>query len=412
MVSTRSPRRRLPRQRATVLAQVGPTAPAVQDAVTAANESGATSGLSVTASASAQFVTISVSSPKAAVATAVANAYITTLEPSTDRLAGTTSTAIKLTALAPASRPVNPYSPQPKRDVALGLAAGLVLGFALAILRNAFNTAVRDSDELKELTELTVLGTVPRDLPKKSLPAATHPRSARAEGYRQVRTTLLNQYDQRPLTISVTSATISEGKTSVACNLAVVFSRAGHRVALIDADLRRPKVATYFGLSSFVGLTDVLAGSAPLSQATQIFDGGRLAIVPSGRIAREPSELLGSDRMRDVLKQLAEEYEIVIIDTPPVLPVTDALVIAPHVDGVVLVVRLGRTTRNRVTNAVSAIERVTGVIAGVVPNQAGRGKDVDYRYPYRYKPTRRKRGKKSQFGESRVGRARVTWIYE
>jgi succinoglycan biosynthesis transport protein ExoP len=371
-------------QRAEILAQVAPTAPAIQDALTAAGQTKSAGGLSVSASSSGPFVTVLASSPHASVANAVANAFLNTLDSSTVRLAGPTSTPLKLTSLAPATYAAHPYSPKPKRDVGLGLAAGLVLGIALAILRQALNTSVRDSDELQELTGLTVLGTVPRDLPKKPLPAASDPRSARAEGYRQVRTTLLNQSEKHPRTIAVTSATLGEGKTSVACNLAVVMGRAGHRVALVDADMRRPQVAAYFDLEpDQAGLAEVLAGTESLDRALQAFDSGRLAVLTAGRIPKEPSESLGSENMANILDQLALDYEFVIVDTPPVLPVTDGLVICPQVDGVILVVRLERTTRNQVKHAIGAIDRVNGELVGVVPNQAGAGRDVDYGYPYR-----------------------------
>lgn len=386
-------------QRAEVLAQVAPTPPALQDAISAANVAGQASRISSSASANGPFVIVSVVSSNGTVSAAIANAYADTLEASTLRLAGPTSTPLKLTALAPAPAALHPFAPKPRHDVSLGLAAGLVLGCALAILRQTFNTSVRDSGELRELTQLTILGTVPRDLPKKTLPAATDPRSARAEGYRQIRTTLQNlniegTSESQPLKLSVTSATLGEGKTSVSTNLAVVFSRAGHRVALIDADLRRPQVAGYFGIESKVGLTEVLTRQVKLADALHVFDDGRLAVLASGAIAKNPSELLGSDRLEAVLDELGKSYDIIIVDTPPVLPVTDALVVAPVVDGVILVVRLERTTRNRVEHAIEAIHRVNGRLIGVVPNQAGKGRDIDYSYPYRYAASRRgsKRG--------------------
>ena len=375
-------------QRAEALAQVAPTPPAVDAAKKAAGFPADGPSVNAVAETSSPFVIVTVSDSSAQRAQAIANKFASTLPAVLEQLEGV-RTNLTLSNLAPAGLPSSPYSPKIKKDVGLGLAVGLVLGVFIALLRGVFNRTVRDSDELEQLSGLTVLGTVPRDMPKKLLPAVTDPRSARAEAYRQVRTTLLNVQERDLHTFAVTSASLGEGKTSVASNLAAVFSRAGHRVALIDADLRRPKVGPFFNLRTQYGLTEVLSGVVPLHQALNILDDGRLAILTSGRIPANPSEALGSVGMEQVLEQLAEEYEFVIVDTPPVLPVTDASVLAPKVDGVVVVTRIGHTTRERVRRALAALDRVNATVLGVVPNQAGKGADRDYRYPYKYTPTRR-----------------------
>jgi succinoglycan biosynthesis transport protein ExoP len=375
--------------RAQSLAQVASTQPAVQAAATQAGLPGALPSVLANASASNPFITISVFSTDPAVTKKVADAYVHTLARSSAKLLGPPSTAFTLTQLAPAALPAVPYSPNRLREVGLGLAVGIVLGVALALLREALDRTLHDGDELREITGLPVLGTVPKDLPKELLPAMSSPRSARTEAYRQIRTTLLNTSGRRLRTIAVTSASPGEGKTSVASNVAAVFSRAGHRVALIDADLRRPQVATFFGLNPPAGLTDVLAGDVALEEALVVMDEGRLAVLTSGRIPSNPSEALDSPSMDRVLEQLIAQYEYVFVDTPPVLPVTDAAVLAPKLDGVILVARIGYTTRERVARARSTIERVNAKILGVVPNQAGRGSDRDYRYPYRYSTGRK-----------------------
>jgi capsular exopolysaccharide synthesis family protein len=184
--------------------------------------------------------------------------------------------------------------------------------------------------------------------------------------------------------MAVTSASLGEGKTSVVTNVAAAFSRAGHRVAVVDADLRRPCVATFFGLNPERGLTDVLAGTCSLGEALNVLDDGRLAVLTSGARPDNPSEALASAGMKQVLRQLADDYDYVFVDTPPVLPVSDPLVVAPLVDGVIVVIRLGRTTRDRMQRASKALERVNATTLGVVPNMSGKGRDRDYRYPYRY----------------------------
>ncbi len=371
--------------RASTIAQVAPTSPALTAAAESAGESDALSGVTASAAASESFVTITVQGPSPTVVTELAAAYPAVIDQQVDALAGSTGSDFALTIVSPAVLPTEPFSPVLRRDLGFGLLAGLVLGLALAMLRETLNGTVRDTDELRQLTGLPVLGIVPEDMPRVLLPAATHPRSARAEAYRQVRTNVLNSSDRRPLTIAVTSATLGEGKTSVSTNLAVALSRAGHRVALIDADLRRPRVAKFMGLSAGPGLTDVLTGEIPLEQALVLRDESRFAILPAGSIPTNPSEALGSSTMKEVLARLAEEFEFVIVDTPPVVPVTDALVLAPWVDGMVLVARLGETTPDRLERAQAAAERVHAKVFGIVANHAGKGTDSDYSYTYKSK---------------------------
>jgi capsular exopolysaccharide synthesis family protein len=376
-------------QRAAALSQVAATAPAVQAAAIAAGYPAASPSVSSTSDEKGPFLTVNVTDTSARRAKAIADSFAATLPTTLVRLEGQTDTAVSVANLAPANLPSEPISPKLLNDLALSLAAGLILGIAIALFREVIDRTIRDTDELESITDLTVLGTIPRDGLKSQLPANTHPRSARAEAYRQIRTTLLNTTTQLR-TIAVSSAAMGEGKTSVATNLAIVFSRAGHRVAIIDADLRRPSVAAVFGVPSKPGLADVLALRTTLEEALVIKDDGRLAILTAGAIPANPSEALGGSGMEHILAQLAAKYEYVFVDTPPVLPVTDALVVARMVDGVVLVTRLGRTTRERVKRALTAVRRVNAVIVGVVPNYAGTGTDRDYRYGYKYTGSHKK----------------------
>lgn len=376
-------------QRAAALSQVAATAPAVKAAATKAGYPAASPSVTSTADEKGPFINVKVVDTDPARAKAIADSFAATLPTTLVKLEGRTDTTVSVTNLAPASTPVDPVSPKLVNDLALGLAAGLVLGIAIALLREVADRTIRDTDEVERITDLTVLGTVPRDSLKSPLPANSKPRSARAEAYRQIRTTLLNSAEELR-TIAVTSAAMGEGKTSVATNLAAVFSRAGHRVALVDADLRRPRVAPAFGVRSKPGLSDVLAQRLPLAEALVMRDDGRLAVLTAGPIPANPSEALGGAMMARVIAELAADYEYVFVDTPPVLPVTDALVVAPLVDGVVLVTRLGRTTRERVKRAQAAIRRVNANLIGVVPNYAGKGADRDYRYGYKYTGSHKK----------------------
>jgi capsular exopolysaccharide synthesis family protein len=367
--------------RASTIQSVAPTEPVLKAAAEKAGVDDLTD-VAVSADVSKSFVTVTVTGPQASTVSEVAGAYLEVLPAQTDKLAGATGTNFDLNLVSPATEATSPVSPQLWRTAGFGLLAGLVLGLALAVLRESLNRTIRDSEQLRRLTGLTILGTVPRDLPKQRLPAETHPRSARAEAYRQVRTSLVSRSEARPLVVAVTSATQGEGKTSVASNLAVVLSRSGHRVALVDADLRRPRVATFFDVDPAVGLTDVLTGEVPLADALHLRDDNRFAVLPAGSIPTNPSEALGSPGMRDVLDALSQAFEFVIVDTPPVLPVTDALVLSPLVDGVMVVARLGYTTSDRVVSAMANIDRVNATVLGVVANQSGKGSDADYSYSY------------------------------
>ena len=371
-------------KQAVALSQIAGTPPAIADATLAAGYPSATPDVTATATGTSPFLTIAVVEQSPAVAQSIANAYVKSLAGTAVRLEGDGPSPVAIAVVSPAVLPAGPFTPSPKRDIGFGIAAGLVLGIAIAFLRDSLNRKLRDTEEVERLSGLIVLGTVLRDAPETMLPVSSDPRGLRAEAYRQIRTSIANSAGTRPLILAVTSAAAGEGKTSVTTNVAAAFSRAGHRVAVVDADLRRPRVGDFFGLKNTLGLTDVLSGEKTLTDALVTLDDGRLAVLPSGRIPANPSEALGGARMEQVLRQLAKDYEYVLIDTPPVLPVTDALVLAPKVTGMILVVRLGRTTREQLTRAMSAIARVDADILGAVPNQADKRADGEYRYRYRY----------------------------
>lgn len=376
--------RLLSSERAVALSQVARTAPAVQAAKKAAHYPHAAVTATATAAGNSPFFTITVKGRSAAQATAIANEFARTLPATMVSLEGPADRGIHVSNLAPASYSGKAVSPDLRRDIGLSLIVGLLLGVVIAVIRETFDRTVRDSTDLADVTDLTILGTIPRDEPKNQMPAMSAPRSARAEGYRQVRTTLLNVRNPKLRTIAVTSAALGEGKTSLTTNVATAFSRAGHRVAVVDGDLRRPAVSTFFGVGTGRGLSEVLAGICSLDEALNVLDNGRLAILTSGARPANPSEALAGAAMKRVLADLADRYDYVFVDTPPVLPVSDPLVMATLVDAVVLVIQLGRTTRERLQRATSALARVNATVLGVVPNMSGKGRDRDYRYPYHY----------------------------
>jgi non-specific protein-tyrosine kinase len=257
------------------------------------------------------------------------------------------------------------------------------------LVLEALDRRLKDSADVEAATGQTALGVVPFALPGEQIPAMTHPRSARAEAYRQVRTNLaFTSESGPPKSVIITSSASSEGKTSLAANLAITAARTGQRVVLVDADLRRPMVHTYLGLPNKKGLVNVLAGTVDLADAVESSTVALLDVLVAGPVPTNPSELLGSETMLKTIRRLESLYELVIIDTPPVLPVTDALVIAVHVDAVVVMARLGQTTRDRIRRTTVALEHVNAHIAGVVPNGAVQREDSAYYYAYRYRSKR------------------------
>lgn len=267
----------------------------------------------------------------------------------------------------------DPVSPQPVRNLGLAGLLGLLLGVALALLRGLADASVRDGESLRQVTASALLGQIPYDVDARTNPlivgAAAY--SPRAEAIRQLRTNLRFVDAQQPArVIAVTSAVKGEGKSSVACNLAISLAEGGWRVLLVDADLRRPRVAEYLGLEARVGLTDVLIGEAGLSEVLQPWGDKALRVLPGGSLPPNPSELLGSKGMADLLHVLRDLADIVIVDTAPLLAVTDGVVVAVQTDGALLLTRQGETSRGQAAAAANALHSVSVRVLGCVLTMA------------------------------------------
>jgi capsular exopolysaccharide family len=267
--------------------------------------------------------------------------------------------------------PVGPVSPRPLLNLAAGVLGGLLLGAGVAVLRETLDTTLKTSEALGEFTALPGLGTIPfdRNAPRQPLVSADG-HSKRAEAFRKLRANLqFSQVDDPPRIIVVTSSVPGEGKTNTAANLALSLAEAGVSTCLVDADLRRPCMAPAFGLVQDAGLTTVLIGQAHIKDVMQQA-GGRLSVLASGAVPPNPTELLASARMKEVLRELADTYEVVIVDTAPLLPVADTVGLASLAQGALLVVRAARTSRDQVRTAAESLDRVGVRVLGTVFSMA------------------------------------------
>ncbi|MEU9173134.1 polysaccharide biosynthesis tyrosine autokinase [Streptomyces sp. NPDC048420] len=325
----------------------------------------------------------------ASVANAVAASFSAVVErletPSPDQVAAAEHDApalvspVSLGVTEHAVAPADPVSPRPLLNLAGGALVGLLLAAGLVVLRETLDTTLKTSQTLGEFTGLPGLGVIPYDKSAPAQPlitAATH--SKRAEAFRKLRTNLqFAQVDDRPRIIMVTSSLPGEGKTNTSVNLALSLAEAGVSTCLVDADLRRPCVARTFGLVQDAGLTTVLIGQARAEDVMQQVGNG-LSVLAGGAVPPNPTELLASARMNEILQDLAKKYEVVIVDTAPLLPVADTIGLAPLAQGTLLVVRASKTNRDQVRTAVEALDRVGGRVLGTVFNMAAAPKGDQY----------------------------------
>ena len=287
-----------------------------------------------------------------------------------------------------AGTPTTPVSPNTKRNIALGAAVGLLLGIALAVLRDRLDNTVKDRRAVEEVAGSALVGTIPfdKEMQTKHTIEFNEGNSASAEAYRELRTNLqFLEVDNPPRVIVVTSSLSAEGKTTTAVNIALVLAEAGKSVCLVEGDLRKPRVSKYLGMIGTVGLSSVLAGQAQLDDVLQPTTHGDLVVLASGPIPPNPSELLGTDHSRQVLAELRDRFEYVIIDAPPLLPVTDAAVLTAMSDGALVIARHATTKRDQLARAVGNLQSVGARILGTVITMTPankRGGGYEYKYYY------------------------------
>jgi polysaccharide biosynthesis transport protein len=309
------------------------------------------------------------------IANAIANQfskYVTELEqqPGPNGQPGTSP--VRATVTTPAETPEAPDSPKKSLDLAIGLLIGLGLGIGVAVLRDSMDHTLGERHDPAEVSGAPVLTGIGDDPDVTKAPLITQaPFSPRAEAFRQLRTNIRYlSVDQEVRSLVVSSAVSGEGKTAVATNLAIAMAQSGERVVLVDADLRRPSIAERFGLPNGIGLSSVLVGDASLEQALQPWRQDLpLYVLTSGPLPPNPSELIGSRRMYELVVSLTKGGYVVVVDSPPLLPVTDAAVLARLTQGALVVTQIGSTKVEQLKGAVEALHIAGAPILGVVANR-------------------------------------------
>jgi succinoglycan biosynthesis transport protein ExoP len=294
-----------------------------------------------------------------------------------------------LTVIEHAPLPTVPVGPKWIMQVLLAAAIGLILAVGAAFLIEYLDDTVKSPDDLAKATGLTTLGAITRivgDSPAEKLITVRHPKSPISEAYRVMRTNLqFSTLDQPVRSLVVTSPNPMEGKSTTLANLGVVMAQSGKSVVLVDSDLRRPMLHKIFQISNRDGLTSVLLQDEPLVDGHLQETGvENLRVLTSGPLPPNPSELLGSQRMHHLIEQLEREADVVIFDTPPALPVTDAAVLATQTDGVLVVADAGKTRRSVAQQAVENLRNVGANLLGAAVNRLSPRRSGGYYYYYYY----------------------------
>lgn len=329
------------------------------------------SRVSVSAPAGTSIVDVTVTDTNAGRASEIANAITASLKNVTSDVVPTGPDGdeiVTVTVVEPATESSRPVSPRPVLNITLGLIAGLVLGLGQALVRRLLDSRIRTRDDLEDITDAPVLASVVHHKgPSKATPGRGMA-WASGESYRKLRTAVgfVALGGERRSSIVVTSSVQGEGKTETSTNLAKVLAEAGARVLLVDADLRRPQVGARLGLDDELGLSDVLTGRADLNDVMLSVDD--LSVLTAGTVPPNPSELLGSEAMAELLALLETHFEYVILDAPPLLPVTDAAILSHQAGGAVVVARSGVARQNQLTEALSTLEAADASVYGIVLN--------------------------------------------
>jgi capsular exopolysaccharide synthesis family protein len=300
--------------------------------------------------------------------------------------------------------PVEPVLPKVPINLAVSFILSLILALALALLVEAFDTTVKSQSEIERDLGVPYLGMIPVFSKKLESRLSSRgpargqafnrdtfvidfPKSTMAEACRSIRTNLLFMASEQPLrSLVVTSAGPREGKTTASISIASVTAQSGTGVLLIDADMRKPRLHSVFGIRKDIGFSSVLMGEASLDEVLHQTDVPNLTVMACGPVPQNPSELLHTDRFREMLAELSSRYGLVIIDSPPLVPVTDAAILGGQVDGVIVIVKAGSTRKELVSRAVDSLRSVKANVLGAVLNGVDleRGSGGGRYYYYRH----------------------------
>lgn len=284
-----------------------------------------------------------------------------------------------------ASIPSEPVVPNTLRNLASGLAVGLLLGVGLAVLRDRLDNTVKDRETVEDITHVGLVGTIPLDKERRKEPGIAFDRanSGIAESFRKLRTNLqFLAVDNPPRVIVVGSSLPGEGKSTTAINIALALAEAEHSVVLVDGDMRRPMLAKYLDVVGTVGFSSVLSGGASISEVLQETKTPGLSVLTSGPVPPNPSELLGSQAAKKVLDELREKFDYVIVDSSPLVAVTDAAILAKSADGVLIIARYGQTKRDQLAHAIKSLDDVDAVLLGAVFTMTPARGNASYSYSY------------------------------
>jgi polysaccharide biosynthesis transport protein len=307
--------------------------------------------------------------------------YATTLEEYEQSRLREALRSKSISIVEPATAPSSPSKPNKILNIGLSLMVGLAAGLGLAFLFENLDSTIYSVDQIEDLTRLPNLGSVPDAIIRKRF-ISTNGSNPYTEAFRRIRTIIWSRETDQPINaLMITSPEPGEGKSTIVSDLAFVLAQSGHKVVVVDGDMRLPNQHKLFNLPNDRGLSNVLAQEINLEEALQLTEVPGLRVLTSGPIPGNPSELLGTYQMNEIMDQLREKFNIVLVDTPALLQVTDAIVLAPQVDGVVLVVCRANSRRQDVVSAIKQLEEINANMIGFIANRSGQ--NVGYYYYHR-----------------------------
>jgi capsular exopolysaccharide synthesis family protein len=347
--------------------------------------------ITITSSSTSTLIQIAVSDKSATRSAAIADAVGTQLSRTISSISPTTGIEpVKITSVESADVAKTPSFPNIPLTVLIGVVAGFALALIFALLRTVLDTKVRRPEDAEAVTDRPVLGGIANSsaVKKNPLIVRSEPTGRLAEEFRSLRTNLqFLDVDRSLKSMVISSSTEGEGKTTTAVNLALAIADTGSDVLVIDGDLRRPRLADALRIDGGVGLTDVLIGRVELDDALQQWGDGTITVLPAGAIPPNPSELLQSEAMERLLGRLHERFGTIVIDAPPLLPVSDAAILSHRAAGTIMVCAAGSTTKAQLGDAIGKVERVGGRVLGVVLTKLPvKGVDASSYVKYEYTP--------------------------